>query len=463
MAKEKIKDLTQGSPLKLIIKFVIPIFLGYIFQQFYSMVDSIIVGKILGPNALAGVGSTGAITFLVLGFCSGVCTGFTIPISHCFGKQDFEGLRKMVGNIVWLSLAVAAIMTVAAALLCGSILTWMHNPKATYGFAFDYLFIVFLGIPAIMLYNLLANIIRALGDSKTPLYFLIISSIINIILDIVLILWTPLGVKAAALATVISQAVSAFLCLMMIAKRFSILHLNKSDLKLRSECVGQLLSMGIPMGLQFSVTAIGSIILQSAVNNLGPVAMAAVAAGDKVCSLMMCPMESLGIASATFAGQNVGAGKLERVHSCTKATSLLGLGYSAFIFVVALLFGDNFVAMFMEKTVTGDIADIITKGHRFLIVLTAFYPLLLYIFTLRNTIQGMGFSGYAIFGGLLELVGRAGVSLLIIPAVGFSAVSFAPPAAWLLADAFFLPMYFICLKKLGYKRERKNKNITTTA
>ena len=296
------KDLTTGSPMKLILSFMLPLVFGLLFQQVYSMVDTIVVGKFLGVDALAGVGSTGSITFLVLGLCNGVCAGFAIPVAQKFGQRDFDGLRRFVGNMIWLGCVIAAAVTLVTTLLCRQILLWMDTPADTFSYAYDYIFVIFLGIPATMPYNLLSGILRSLGDSKTPLVFLIMCSLLNVALDIVFILTLNMGVAGAGWATLLSQLISGVLCLYFIVKKFPILHLKQDDLRLRKIYVRKLLNMGLPMGLQYSITAVGSILLQTAVNGLGATAMAAIAAGSRVSMLLVCPFDAMGTTAAKTLG-----------------------------------------------------------------------------------------------------------------------------------------------------------------
>ena len=318
MEKQNITDLTEGSPLRLLVGFTVPLLFGFLFQQFYNMVDTIVVGKFLGVAALAGVGSTAAVNFLILGFCNGICAGFTIPIAQYFGRKDYRGLRQMIGNIFWLSLGFAAVITITVCLLCRRLLLWMHTPTETFPYAYTYILIIFMGIPSIILYNILSGIIRSLGDSRTPVFFLIFSSILNILLDLVLILWVHMGVAGAAAATVISQVVSGLLCLVHMVRSYPILRMERPDWKLHGRYCRLLLGMGLPMGLQYSITAIGSTILQISINSLGPSAMAAVTAAAQIKALMVCPYDAIGTAAATYTGQNIGAGKLDRVNQGTK-------------------------------------------------------------------------------------------------------------------------------------------------
>ena len=274
MARLHTKNMTQGAPLPLLLSFLLPLLLGLLFQQFYSMVDTIVVGNYLGMEALAGVGSTSSINFLVLGLCNGICAGFAIPVAQKFGEGDLRGLRAFVGNMIWLGSAIALIVTLITTFGCRLFLTLMRTPEDTFAYAYNYILLIFAGIPATMLYNILSGILRSLGDSRTPLIFLIFSSLLNVVLDLLCVVTLNMGVAGAGWATLFSQLISGLLCLVYMAKKFPILHLNREDLRFRKFYAGKLLLMGLPMGLQYSITAIGSILIQSAVNSLGSVVMA---------------------------------------------------------------------------------------------------------------------------------------------------------------------------------------------
>lgn len=453
MSEKRMKDLTAGSPMKLVLGFMLPLMFGLLFQQFYSMVDTVVVGKFLGVDALAGVGSTGSVNFLVLGFCTGICSGFAIPVAQKFGQRDYDGLRIIVGNMIWIGAAFAIVITTLTAVLCRDILVWMRNPTETFDYAYNYIFIIFLGIPATMLYNLLSGIIRSLGDSKTPLIFLIFSSLLNVALDLICILWLKMGVAGAAVATVASQAISGFLCLVFIIKNYPILHLKKADLKPRGEATSLLLTMGVPMGLQYSITAIGSILIQTAVNGLGASAMAAVTAGSKVSMFCVCPFDAIGTTAATFAGQNIGAGKPDRVHAGVKAGALLGTVYAVVIFGVLALWGGDLSLLFLDAKEQ----EIIAMSRRFLLVNSLFYIPLVFVNLLRFTIQGLGFSRLAVFAGAFEMLARGVVALWLVNFFGFDAICCANPLAWILADVFLVPAYYYCLRKKGYRPARRQK------
>ncbi len=437
-----VKDLTKGSPMKLIVGFMVPMLLGLLFQQFYNMVDTVVVGQYLGVDALAGVGSTGSVNFLVLGFCMGLCAGFAIPVAQKFGEKDYVGLRRFVANTIWLGVAFAVIIATATALLCGNILTWMNTPKDVFGYAYDYIFIIFLGIPVTFLYNILSGFIRSLGDSKSPVIFLVISSIINVGLDILFIVAFNMGVSGAGLATVLAQLISGILCFTYIVKKFPLLHLKKEDLRPDIFYVGRLCSVGIPMGLQYSITAIGSILLQSAVNTLGKSYVAAITAGSKVSQFACCPFDAMGSTMATYCGQNVGAGKPDRISKGIKDCSILGIGYAIIAFVVLFFFGGNIAMLFID----GKEASILDMAKQFLIINVSFYIPLAFVNIIRFAIQGMGNSRLAVFAGVFEMIARGGVAIGLVPLLGYNAACFASPAAWVLADIFLFPAYFYTLK-----------------
>lgn len=445
MSRSTMKDMTVGSPIKLILGFAIPLFFGMLFQQFYSLMDMIIVGKFLGSNSLAAVGATGSINFMIIGFCMGVCNGFAIPVAQRFGAKDEKMLRCFVANSVWLSVVFAAVMTVVVSVLCRNILMWMDTPADIFDGAYTYIFIIFIGIPATYLYNLLSGIIRSLGDSKSPLIFLVISSVLNIGLDIISILIFHMGVAGAAWATVLSQAISGVLCLLYIKKKFPILKIRRDEWKIRSNCIGRLCSMGIPMGLQYSITAIGSVILQTAVNGLGSVAVASMTAGGKLSMFFCCPFDAFGSTMATYAGQNVGACKLDRVTKGMLQCSLLAAAYSVLAAMVMIGFGDKLALLFVDNTE----AEIIRNVEEFLMWNSLFYVPLALVNIIRFSIQGLGFGKLAIFAGVAEMIGRSIVGFGFVSVFGFTAACLASPIAWVLADIFLIPAYRYCIRKLG--------------
>ena len=442
--KDTTRDMTVGKPMTLILNFSIPLLFGLLFQQFYSLVDTVIVGKCIDVNALAAVGSTGSVNFLIIGFCMGVCSGFAIPVAQRFGAGDYAGLRKMIYNSAWLSVIFAVVMTFFVAIYCNQIMTLMRTPEDIYDQAYRYIYIIFLGIPVTYLYNLLSGIIRSLGDSKTPVIFLVLASLINIGLDLLFILVLGMNVEGAAYATVISQFISGILCLFYMIKKFPILRPeSKHEWYFDSHCAKILCNMGIPMGLQYSITAIGSVILQTAVNTLGSAAVAAVTAGNKLGFFLVCPFDAMGSTMATYGGQNVGARKLDRIKSGLASCTLLGVVYSVFALIIIVLFGKQMLLLFLNA----DEVMILADAYQFMVINASFYIPLALVNIVRFLIQGMGYSKFAMLAGVCEMVARAIVGFWFVPAFGFIAIGFASPAAWICADAFLIPAFFIVFKK----------------
>ena len=443
MRKSEMRDMTKGNVFNIILGFEIPLLLGMLFQQFYSMVDTIIVGKYLGVSALASVGSTGSINFMIIGFCMGVCNGFAIPVAQKFGAGNFKKLRKYVFNSGFLAIVFSVVMTLIVCVFCRQILIAMRTPEDIIQGAYSYIYVIFLGIPATYLYNLLSGIIRSLGDSKTPLFFLIISSIINIILDLFLIIYMHMGVAGAAWATVIAQAVSGILCLIYMRKKYSVLKFESDELKIDGYCIRRLCYMGIPMGLQYSITAIGSVILQAAVNGLGSIIVAAVTAAGKISMFLCCPFDALGSTMATYTGQNIGAGKLERISEGIKKSMIIGSVYSIVALMISVFFGKSLALLFVNENEI----EILAKVSENLIIVAAFYIPLCIVNVVRFTIQGMGYSTFAILAGVCEMIARALCGFILVPIFGYVAVCLASPVAWIFADAFLIPAYKYVINK----------------
>ncbi len=445
------KDMTNGSPIRLILGFSVPLLFGFLFQQFYNLVDTVIVGQFLGVDNLAAVGSTGSVNFLVIGFCMGVCSGFSIPVSHKFGAGDYAGMRRYVANCVWLAIAFSAVLTLLTTRFCRDILLLMRTPANILEGAYTYIWVIFLGIPTVFLYNTASGVIRAMGDSRTPVIFLILSSFINIGLDLFFILQLDMGVAGAAWATVIAQGISGLCCLLYMIWKFEILHIRREEWRPDAHRMSVLCGMGVPMGLQYSITAIGSVILQSATNTLGSQAVAAVTAASKIGNFLACPYDALGSTMATYGGQNVGAGKLERLGQGLKSCVLLGAAYAVVAAAAALLFGRPLAMLFLKDSE----AAIIGQVKLFLVINTAFYFPLALVNIIRFLIQGMGFPAFAILAGVFEMIARAVTGFLLVPAFGFVGVCMGSPIAWILADAFLIPAYFHVSKVLRARLPQK--------
>lgn len=437
------KDLTKGSPMRLILGFAVPLMFGLLFQQFYSMVDAIIVGHYLGVDALASVGATGSVNFLIIGFCMGVCNGFAIPVAQEFGARHEQNMRRYVANCVWLSLIFAAVMTVVVVALCRLILQIMRTPANIIDGSYSYIVIIFLGIPITYLYNMTAAILRSLGDSRTPVIFLVMAAVLNIFLDLLCIIVIGMGVAGAAVATVVSQAIAGICCLIYMYKKFTILRLSKDERKWNRQFAGKLCGMGIPMGLQYSITAIGSVVLQSAVNGIGSGAVAAVTAGGKVNMFLMCPFDAMGSTMATYGGQNVGAGDLERVDRGLKSCVLLGLIYAIIAAVIVYTAGSHLLLLFLDAGETA----ILGNANTFIRTNVLFFFFLALVNIVRFLIQGMGYSKLAVFAGAFEMLARGLMGFALVPIFGFRAVCFANPLAWVFADLFLIPAFFHVRKK----------------
>ena len=447
MRESKTKDMTVGSPLKLILGFAIPLVFGQLFQQLYNLVDTMIVGKFLGQNALAGVGATGCLCFLILGFCGGLCAGLSIPVSQAFGAKDQRLMHCYVANSIYTSAFFAILIAVLTSVLCHPILHLLRTPADVYDHAYSYLIVIFIGIPFTVLYNMTASLLRAVGDSRTPVVFLVIASLLNILLDLVCILVFHMGTMGAALATVVSQAISGIACVIYIARRFDVLHPSGEEWTLRMQHVGRLCYMGIPMGLQLSITAVGSTILQASVNLLGSFYVAAVTAGIRISMVFMCAFDAVGTTMATFCGQNVGAKKFHRLNQGVLSGIFLCAIYCIVAFGIMNGFSNQISMLFLDKP-DGQILDCI---RQFVFWNSAMYIFLVFINIFRYGIQGMGFSNVAMFAGFFELAARGIVALYFVPRFGFQAVCFANPSAWIAADLFLIPAFFLVKKRLERK------------
>lgn len=437
-------DMTMGKPFKMILNFTIPVFIGNIFQQFYSMVDAIIVGKFVGTKGLAAVGATGTITFLILGFLMGLTAGFTVLTSQKFGAGKMEEMRQTVGNAAVLSAIVSAIMTAVSMLGMRALLVFMHTPADIFDDAYTYIMIICGGIFAQVLYNILASILRALGNSRTPLYFLIISAVLNIILDLVFIIVFHWGAPGAAWATVISQGISGILCLLYIVKYVPELRLKKSDWKLRGNLVKSQISVGIPMGLQFSITAIGTMMVQSALNMLGSYHVAAFTAGNKIENIFTQAYVALGTAMATYNAQNIGAGKLERVRDGFRKANIIGIGYSIITGIVLVTVGKYLSYLFISDNA----AEVIPMVDTYLRCVGIFLIPLHFVNVLRNGIQGMGYGILPMMAGVAELAGRGVTAVIAAEKKSYFGTCMASPMAWIIASALLIGMYFYVMKDM---------------
>lgn len=424
--------------------------LGNLFQQFYNMADTVIVGQFVGKSALSAVGSVGALNFLIVGSVIGLCSGFAIPIAQRFGAQDIKGLKKYVANIIYTSAVLAVVFTAGAVILTNPLLKLLNTPEEIYGEAYSYIVIIFAGISATMFYNLLASIVRALGDSKTPLYFLLFSSFFNIGLDLLLIIVFKMGVRGAAVATVVSQFISGVLCLIYVKRSFPILHVTKETRDLDFGFVKELLRNGLPLALQFSITAIGSVMLASCVNSLGADIIAAITIGGKTQLMITLPAETIGITMATYCGQNLGAKKYDRIKKGVGRAVVVALVYSAIGFTVARFLGPYISLAFIDRGET----EVIALAQQYIDMGSYFYPILAVLFVLRNSIQGVGYSITAMTTGVFELAARGVMGYGFVNRLGYDAACVANPVAWIAADLFLIPSYLFIMRKVKKKLVR---------
>ena len=436
-------DMTQGKPVKVLLGFTIPVFIGNVFQQFYNMVDAVVVGKFVGTKALAAVGSTGTIIFLIIGFLLGLTAGFTVLTAQKYGAGKMDEMRQTVGNALILTALVSAVMTAVSMTGMHALLKFMHTPDDIFKDAYAYVMIICGGIFAQALYNILASILRALGNSKVPLYFLILSAMLNIVLDLVFIIVFKLGAPGAAWATIISQGVSGVLCLVYIWKFVPELRMKKEDWYFRRNLAAKQIGVGIPMGLQYSITAIGTIIVQSAVNIYGPVHMAGFSAAGKIQNIFATVFTSFGATIATYVGQNRGAGKMDRVKQGVRYTQLMIWGWSIFVMFLMFFFGKYLTYLFVDPSEQ----DVVKVSVTYFRTVFWAYPFLGSIFLYRNTLQGMGYGLVPMLGGVFELVARTGIVVLIAGRTSFAGVCMADPTAWIAALIPLVPYYFHVMKK----------------
>lgn len=451
------KDLTTGKPFFVIVSFLIPVFLGLLLQQLYSVVDTIIVGQFLGADALGGVGACGSINFLIMGSCIGLCNGFCIPISTSFGAKNHALLRKYVTNSVWLCTITAVLLLILAAPNAGRLLAAMHTTPDNFPHANAYLSIMFLGAPFTLLYNMTAGIIRSMGDSKMPLLFLMIAAVLNVLLDLMLIVLIPLGTAGAAWATVISQGISGLLCLLYMWKRLPILRLVPNDWRWDGSLVLRLLFNGIPMALQYTVTAVGSVMLQSAINGLGATYVNAYAAAGRINALLISPVQAIDPTLATYVGQNTGAKRLNRIRTGMRASVLLGFALCLVYVSIAWLFTPQLTTLFLGNAEPA----LIQLIRQFLLTAGISTSLLGLLHTYRPSIQSMGYSGLAILSGFMEMIARALAALILIPRLGYFGACLGDTfVAWLLSSLYVIPMAYVCLHRLQKRLNRQPSGST---
>ncbi|GBG94493.1 MATE family efflux transporter [Ligilactobacillus salitolerans] len=454
------KELTKGSPIKLILSFALPLLIGNLFQQIYSLSDTIIVGQTLGVKSLAAVGSTGSIQFLIIGFAQGLTAGLAIMTAQYFGAQDFRKVRESFATSIVISLVVTLILTFLSVYFIHDILMLMNTPAEIEPQAQVFSTIIFGGIITQMAYNLLANIIRSLGDSRTPLYFLIIAAVLNVFLELLFIVVFHWGVAGAGFATVTAQMFSVLFCVIYIIKKIPLLQVHWTDFKkIDSKAIKSHLSVGLPMGFQSSIIAIGSIMIQSALNALGTTAVAATTASSKIDQIATLPLNSFGVAVATYTAQNYGAGEYSRILKGVRSATILTVSFSIVAGLVMIIFGQDLVMVFLGKSDPG----VLKLSQIFFNVNASFYPLLGLLFIFRNCMQGLGKSAVPTMAGVAELAMRIGAALILAPIFGYAGACFASPLAWIGSCLVLITSYVQSVKMLKRRQEAKDAGKTQLA
>ena len=445
--RAKIKDMTIGAPLPLIVSFALPLMVGNIFQQLYTVVDTMVVGKALGVDALAALGATDWLYWMLLGMIQGVTQGFGILMAREFGAKQFESLRSVVGSSVTLSALSAVLFLILGQVAAEPILTLLNTPQSILGSSLLYLRIMFLGIPIVMAYNLLATVLRSLGDGQTPLYAMILAAISNILLDLLFVLVLDWGITGAAIATLIAQGISSVYCLMKI-KKIEFLTLHKSHFALKPAMAGRLLSLGSPMAAQNAIIAVGGMIITAVVNGYGVAFIGGFTAANKLYGVLEIAATSYGYAMITYVGQNLGAGKIQRIRTGMKWAITVALATSALISAVMLIFGQHIVGAFISGT-PEEAAAALKVGVTYLSIMSVCLPILYILHVTRSAVQGMGNTVLPMVSGIAEFVMRT-VGVLLLPALmGENGIFAAEVLAWFGADLILVPSFFLMLKRIS--------------
>lgn len=438
------KDMTAGRPFQLILRFALPLLIGNLLQQTYNMIDAAIVGRFLGAQALASVGASSSVQFLVLGFCMGTCNGFGVPVARDFGAGEYEKMRNCIFHALILTAAAAVVLTTICALLCPQILHLLSTPEDIYSNAYNYLLVIFLGIPFTLLYNLLSGILRAVGDSRTPFMFLAFSATLNVFLDLLCIIVLKWGCAGAAIATVTAQAISGICCLVFIIKRVALLKIKRSDCRVTKKQLTEMLVMGVPMGLQYSITAIGSMVMQSANNGLGSIYVSGFTSGMRIKQFMMCPFDAIATAVSVFCGQNLGACKMKRIRQGLWEGIGIGMFYGLCAGLIMIFGGRTLSMLFVSR----DARMVLDASAKYLRCMGYFFWCLGILNVCRMCTQGLGFATRAVFSGVTEMFARIFVSFVFVGHYGYTAICFADQTAWVSACLYIVPVCLLSVKTI---------------
>ena len=455
--KSTVLNMTAGNPTSLIIKFSIPMLIGNIFQQLYNLVDSVIVGQFVGSNALAAIGATGSATFMFFALCNGIGNGGGIITAQSFGKGDRDEVKSCITNTAYIMLVFPLIIGIIAFCLASPLLNLLGTPEEIFPDSLSYMRTMCVGIMFVSLYNFASSMLRALGDSKTPLYFLIFSCILNTVLDVIFVYVLNTGVIGAGIATVISQFVSGITCLTYAVKKNEYFKIKREDLKFNKFITMRIIKLGIPLSLQFSLIAISCMALQKVVNGFGPIAMAAFTATSRMEQLIHQPYQTLGTALSTFTGQNYGAGNNERVVAGYKKGMAIMAGFSLLMLPVMQFFGENIIQIFVSDE------PVIEMGAKALRITSYFYVCLGTIYVVRGVLNGLGDAFFALLNGIVEVLGRFIVPVILtgVATIGVWGIWWSVGIVWTMAGASALVRYLMYLKKIGVKKE--NRKLITTS
>lgn len=446
------QELTTGAPGKRILSFMLPIFAGNILQQIYQMIDNIMIGQFVGSEAFAAVGATYGIFFLISGFIWGTTAGFTVLTAQSHGEGNPGKTRQTIGTAIWLCTVMTLIMTAVTVAGMPWLLRLMNTPEDIYEEAYSYIVVICAGLAAQILYNLLAGILRAIGNSRVPLYFLIFSSLMNIILDYLYLIPFEMGTSGAALATVISQGVSGLLCLIYILRKVPYLHLTRDDLRFRKDLAKAELLIGIPMALQYAITSVGMLVIQTSLNLLGTLAVTAYSVGNKIDVILEQGPLAIGSAMATYTAQNYGAGQMKRIKQGVLAANQIMIVYFAVLGTLTAFWGRNLTFLFVSENVDRMLGEV----DLFLKIISSTGIFLGVLCIYRNSVQGMGYGVISMAGGMIELIARSVVAAVTMRYRSFAGVCMGYPAAWLLAAIFFVIVYHVMIKKQEAFYERRN-------
>lgn len=444
--KENTKNLTEGAPWKLILFFSLPLMLGNVFQQLYTVVDTAIVGKGLGVDALAALGASDWLNWMMIGMIQGFTQGFGILMAQKFGSGEAKKLRQVVANSILLSVVIAVFITSCGEIFLRPVLKLLNTPEAIRPLTVAYLRVIFAGLPVVIAYNMAAAILRSLGNGKTPLVAMVIASIINIVLDLLFVLVFHWGVQGAAIATVIAQCVSALYCFWKIS-RIQILHMKKEDWIFDWSLCKKLVKLGVPMAFQNMIIAVGGMIVQSIVNGFGVTFIAGYTATNKLYGILEVAATSYGFAMTTYAGQNLGAGKISRISKGIRAAMVIAMITSAIIAVCMLVFGKMILSCFITANAEQG-AEALDVAYHFLALMSVWLPVLYVLHICRSCIQGLGNTILPMGSGIAEFIMRTGAAMFLPPLVGSVGVMYAEILAWIGADLILIPSYFIVMGKM---------------